>query len=465
MHNKKFPTIPGVKAWLVDPDIREVSLVKSPFIPCSPEANIQIAKAFKGGYKPELTPVWKSASTDEPQKDQVMFRKRFRIQKIDVEQQKIYGYVYPSNSPDLEGDAMTEDELEKAAHSLLQNLTDKSVEGEGAGLNHEKFENIFKFTESAIDHDGSLGKNRGFAKPLTKAWFLGAYVANDEIWKSILSGEITGFSWGGFATRIPVEESEQKAGILKTMASGIKGLLNKSEPSDFAEWQSVLEVGPKIDDMCWTLGDVIYWIMTSDLSMDEKKSKVMESIMQFYVAVKELFSKLPNFDPTGILSDVVGKLASAKESLSKTGTEINSLLETFEKINKGDDDMDEKEVQKAVEKALEPINTKLDEQAESITALTTKVDDVEKAAKPPAEGTDPAPKPDDDPVVKAIGEMKTELKTDIGELTKRIEKLETTPGTRKGEEGEEGTDPDAGKTDTQKAVKGTAFDFKTSSKQ
>jgi hypothetical protein len=60
----------------------------------------------------------------------------------------------------------------------------------------------------------------------------------------------------------------------------IKSAIGKQEPPDFAEWQRIMESGPKMDDLIWTLGDVIFGIMLSDLTMEQKQEKVRESILQ-----------------------------------------------------------------------------------------------------------------------------------------------------------------------------------------
>jgi hypothetical protein len=222
----------GIKFWLSDTDIREVSLVKSPYIPCSPQANIQLAKAMKDNYKPEIIPLYKLTADcgDDCPDSKIAFNKRFMFQKIDKAQRKVFGYVYAANTGDLEGDAMTPEELEKAADSLLRNLTGKKVEGDGVGLNHEIFENIGEFTESAIDRDGGIGKSLGFAETIPGAWYVAMKIKDDEVWKSVENGEIVGFSWGGFATRTPVLEDEQKASIFKQALRMIKSAIVKSIP-------------------------------------------------------------------------------------------------------------------------------------------------------------------------------------------------------------------------------------------
>ncbi len=470
--------IPGLKAWLSDPDIREVSLVKSPFIPCSPEANIQITKMFRDKVEPKLIAVAKAKEEAKPEEGQVRFQKRFRIQKIDSKERKIYGYVYPSNKADLEGDAMTPEELEKAAHSLLMNLTDKKTTGDGAGLNHEFFENIFKFTESAIDHDGSLGAAHGFYEPMGKAWFIGGYVPDDEIWKAIESGEITGFSWGGFATRTPVADAEQKAGFLHNALKSIKTAITKEEPLDFAEWQSVLEAGPEIDYMIWNLGDVIYWIMLSDKLLEEKITLVKKSILQFYQAVTEIFNNLPAFDLSPELAELIQKITRAKESLDSARDNIDGLQKTFESLNKGEEEMTPEELKKAMgeilDEKMEPVNEKLEEHGNKLQEFETKFTDLEKKLEPPeeekkgkeGEETKANEEGEKDPTLKAIDELREAVKG----MGDRLEKVETTPGVSRADddqpEEDEGVEKTAqgviktkdGKHDYAAMMKGTTVD-------
>ena len=436
--NKKeeYPNIPGVKAWLTDTNITEVSLVKSPYIPCSPQANIQMIKAMNFEKQPELVLVAKSTKSPSTDSGRVNFQKRFRIMKVDKEAKKIYGYVYAPNTPDLEGDAMTPAELEKAAHSLLKNLTGKTVKGDGAGLNHVEFEDIFKFTESAIDHDGSLGKSHGFSEVIPGAWFIGVEVVSVEIWKSVDNKEITGFSWGGTADRNPVEEEAQKSNIIKKLLS--KFNINKTDPADFAEFQSVIDISSRVDDMFWNLRDILDWILWSDIELDRKISFIKESVLQFYTAVADLLNNLPTYDLSPEIAELINKVSQAQTSIGTAHTEINGILESFEKITKGEEEMTEEQILKAVKDGV----------SEELGNVTKRLDDIEKDNKefkdkfaalekddPPEEGDDKTKTTDPTPEEKILSAL-DELTTEVKALDTRVEKVEKTPTGARSEEDE-----------------------------
>lgn len=120
--------------------------------------------------------------------------KNISIFKADNEKRIVYGVVLAPNEVDLQGDWMTLDEIEKAAHFYMMN-------SRTIGKNHEK-QTVAVPVESYLapidfESDGQYG-----GQEVKKgSWILGVKVQNDEDWEKIKSGEFTGFSVGGLGVR------------------------------------------------------------------------------------------------------------------------------------------------------------------------------------------------------------------------------------------------------------------------
>lgn len=165
---------------IYDLDILEVSLVDKPAVP---GATFKVLKS--------ATPV-----------DRQFIEKRCDIIKTDEEKKQVFAYVLIPEDEDLQGDVIMKEEIEKAAHSFMKNLAYNSKKGTGSGLQHRIFDvDIAYPIESFYDESGAFGVKGG--------WWMGMQIVNEDVWSSIKSNELTGFSIGGYLTR-DIEEDEQK---------------------------------------------------------------------------------------------------------------------------------------------------------------------------------------------------------------------------------------------------------------
>ena len=124
--------------------------------------------------------------------DSASFQSYGRIVKADSSTHEVTGIVYEPMAEDTDGEYMTAEEIEKAAHWYMKNSG--SVDIQHCFV---KAENIH-VVESHIakcdeDYDGTTVKKG--------TWVMTAEIEDDAVWDSIQKGEITGFSMGGIATR------------------------------------------------------------------------------------------------------------------------------------------------------------------------------------------------------------------------------------------------------------------------
>jgi hypothetical protein len=130
------------------------------------------------------------------------FNQTVDIFKVDDEKHIVYGKALVPDRVDSQGDIVSKQDIETAAHNFLINIQKAYAELVSSGTNttnasqiglmHKVFKGVGGFgyvVESYIDPSGS--------------WILGTMVTDPTIWQMIKDGQITGYSIGGNGTRIP----------------------------------------------------------------------------------------------------------------------------------------------------------------------------------------------------------------------------------------------------------------------
>lgn len=114
------------------------------------------------------------------------------------EERFVYGIVLEPDGVDAQDDTISAPEIRTAAHKFMEDF-------QNLGLQHMRFINgKAKILESFIaPEDVRIGGE--LVKKGT--WMFGVRVLDDNIWKAIKEGLITGFSIGGSAIREPVEDA------------------------------------------------------------------------------------------------------------------------------------------------------------------------------------------------------------------------------------------------------------------
>jgi DNA adenine methylase len=118
------------------------------------------------------------------------------VEKAEEDKRIVFGVVLEPGEVDAQGDTISEDEIETAAHEWLAKYQNR-------GLMHRKLINAkIRIFESYISPaDLTIGGQR--VKKGT--WLLMYHVLDDQIWQQIKSGKLRGFSMGGFARRVQMK--------------------------------------------------------------------------------------------------------------------------------------------------------------------------------------------------------------------------------------------------------------------
>lgn len=121
------------------------------------------------------------------------------VEKADMKRIS-YGVVLEPDTEDLQGDILEAEEIEKAAHDWM-------VNSQKGGLMHTELVPGAKVVESFISPaDFYVQKSDGNMEKVARgSWVLGIQWP-ENIWKRIISGELTGFSVGGSGVRVEVDE-------------------------------------------------------------------------------------------------------------------------------------------------------------------------------------------------------------------------------------------------------------------
>ena len=138
------------------------------------------------------------------------FQSYGRIVKADSESHFVTGIVYEPMAEDTDGEYMTEEEIEKAAHWYMKNAGDVDIQH--CFVKAEGIDVVESFVaKSDMDIDGT---------PIKKGtWLMTVEIGDTAVWESIQKGEITGFSMGGVASRsdedVDLDSVEKSEGVLE----------------------------------------------------------------------------------------------------------------------------------------------------------------------------------------------------------------------------------------------------------
>ena len=111
------------------------------------------------------------------------------------EERFVFGVVLEPETADSQGDIYSADEVRSAAHKFLERF-------QNIGLQHQKIINgHVRILESFV---APSDFNVGAQKIKKGTWLLAVRVLSDALWNDVKSGNITGFSIGGSARRIPL---------------------------------------------------------------------------------------------------------------------------------------------------------------------------------------------------------------------------------------------------------------------
>jgi hypothetical protein len=117
-----------------------------------------------------------------------------KIIKIDKMKHIVFGVVLQPNVADLQGDIITEEEIEKAAHRYM-------IESRITGFRHES-ELDACIVESYISKNDEWFKNESVVKG---SWLIAMKIYDEKVWAGVMDGTYNSFSIGGWATSTPID--------------------------------------------------------------------------------------------------------------------------------------------------------------------------------------------------------------------------------------------------------------------
>ena len=128
----------------------------------------------------------------------------FKFKAEDEEKQIVYAEVYIPYRIDTDGETMTKEDVETAAHNFLASGKVFKID-----VQHDLQESGCHVVESFI-------ARKGWEPFIEDSWVMGVK-CTDKVWESVKSGELNGFSFYGTTKKTParvlVEVTKQLAGV------------------------------------------------------------------------------------------------------------------------------------------------------------------------------------------------------------------------------------------------------------
>lgn len=130
----------------------------------------------------------------------VSFELEVEFAKTDDEKQIVVGVVLEPDEIDTQGDIITLDEIEKAAHEFL-------IKSRVVGKQHETVADAEIVESYLVPEDLTIGVE----KVKKGTWVMAVKVHSDELWQEVKDGKFSGFSIGGKGKRLVEDEEEEEA--------------------------------------------------------------------------------------------------------------------------------------------------------------------------------------------------------------------------------------------------------------
>ncbi|MCM2674086.1 XkdF-like putative serine protease domain-containing protein [Alkalicoccobacillus plakortidis] len=297
------------------------------------------------------------------------FNKEVKIVKSNEEQQLVTGVVYEPDVLDAHEDYMTATEIEKAAHQFLSDYRNIDKQHDFASSVGEVVESWIAKTDMKLgDDDITAG-----------TWVMTVKVSDADSLESIKNGDVTGFSMVGLAETI--EKSEDASSTIDKTEKGLMQVIKNfflGEPIQKGIVRENYKRNQKSRNLwaAWDALDSEYYDSrwenrTADVT---DFARLKEAATDFLELVSEIetqadVQKALNEKPNKEEDDL--KPEDITAAVEKAVKPLNDRIDAFEKQQEqegpnepegGDDNPNEEladTVMKAVEKAIEPVSERL----------------------------------------------------------------------------------------------------------
>lgn len=292
------------------------------------------------------------------------------IVKADKDNHYVTGIVYEPMTEDSHGNYMTESEITKAAYWFAKN-------GNQCDLQHnfEKLENSAVVESYVTKCDMEIDGQK-----IKKGTWMMTVEIDEDTFEKVEKGELTGFSMGGVGkySQVNVNLSDDNdEGLISKIAKafGLKPI-NKGAVTDEYNRRSKIN---NFSEAFYTLSQVLkkFDPVKARYEFDTDEENIREALAEFneiivdLLAEKSITKALNDMNVPSFIEKAGKKVSGPRlKNLKDIQTKINELISEVDD-DKEEIDMDSKELEKAIAKAMEPVMTRMENIEKSLSGATT----------------------------------------------------------------------------------------------
>ncbi|SCC56648.1 Uncharacterized protein BCZB5J_04497 [Bacillus cereus] len=387
-------------------------------------ANISYVSLVTKGANGRQFAIMKSESAKQPN-----ISKQVPILKTEEEKQLVTGVVYEPDVEDSHGDTMTEEEIEKAAYTFMENY-------QHIDKQHDEIAGKGTVVENWIaKSDMTVGEQEVKAG----TWLMTVRVDDTDTWEEIKKGEVTGFSMGGFGERVEIAKADdlthEEKGIIRKMVGFFKGEkqeIKKGEVKDrFVDERQNRDLRAVFN----LFEDVFYWEIWENNPDIDRMLTALDDMKEILSSIKGGYTIAKSEDSVQAESILLGNIKKAGKVLSqKNHAKLDEALALISEIKEAaapqeEDEMKADEIAEIVKQAIQPF-------AEQVEKIAKQVNGEEV----PGDNPTPEEQTEEEKVAAAIQKA-------LEPYAERLENIENAATIRKG------LDPDEEFTPGQQSIK------------
>lgn len=302
-----------------------------------------------------------------------------KIIEKNAEKHYLTGIVYEPNTEDAHGNYMTAEEIKKAADWYAEN-------GNNVDIQHS-----FKPTDGARvvkSWIAEAGEVIGGIEIKEGTWLMKMEITDENIWKAIENGEITGFSMGGVGDYSTVDEDISKAKKLFKSLGEFFGL-SIVEKGEVADRYAETNRGELFWNAWYSLQQTLshYNSFSNKTEFENDEETIREALSEFSEIVTDL---LAENSVTKAIAPTAELLKAGKKISSGNRAKLQTIYDNLGKLladtadPKGDEDeMKMEDIEKMFDEKLDKRLGALEDNITKITKALGADDDGGEGGTPP----------------------------------------------------------------------------------
>ncbi len=262
-----------------------------------------------------------------------------RIIKADAEHHYVTGIVYEPLVEDTDGNYITEEEITKAAYWYAKN-------GDKVDVQHS-----FEALPNACVVENWIAKadfECGGEKITKGTWLMTVEVTDENVWRQIEKGEITGFSMGGVGNYseedenlADVNKSDEKVGLLAKLA-GMLGVEKAAVKNIYSRH--------KKDKDFWSAWDSLHSVLHSAYdTFEDNPQKIREALSDFSEIITELLTGDDNIMKSIAKNAPAPLEKSGRKMSDKNKQTLNGIYNSLGEFLKSFDDKEHEDTESNAE--------------------------------------------------------------------------------------------------------------------